>query len=143
MLVRLCADFVGFVCACVVNWSPSEVDGVRLFRSFIFCVYVCARACVGFFPSATVWPQGSDYYEYAQGFQSHIAGVLKAALGKVTMTPSEREERRLRRLAALANHTAGSDVDSSESEEEAAPSSPEAPPAAAQQRPGRRSRGGT
>lgn len=40
--------------------------------------------------------QGSDYYDYAVGFQDHVTEVLNAATGKVQLTPSEREERRLR-----------------------------------------------
>lgn len=47
--------------------------------------------------------QGSDYYDYAVGFQDHCTEVLNAAVGKVQLTPSEREERRMRRRAAVVS----------------------------------------
>ena len=50
------------------------------------------------------------------GFQEHIAEVLNAATGKVQMTPSEREERRLRRRVALA--TTNTSADTSEEDDD-------------------------
>jgi hypothetical protein len=64
------------------------------------------------------YAQGSVYAEYANAFRAHITDLLNTAVGKKALTPSEREERRLRRLQAVSAADDDDEDDDDEEEEE-------------------------